>query len=514
MQKYAIAIAALLIIVLWSSCRKDLEYAPSAGNLEFSKDTVFLDTVFTTIGSTTHTLKIYNRTRDDIEVPTIRLAQGQNSNYRLNVDGEAGKEFQNIPILALDSIFVFIETTFDISTTTEKEFLYTDVLQFDSGDHLQEVQLVTLVKDAIFLYPKTLADGTKETLTLALDAGGNEIKAEGFSLADDQLHFTNEKPYVIYGYAAVPDARQLLIDAGTRVHFHKDSGIIVQEGCSLSVNGELSTDQELLEKEVVFQGDRLSSDFSTISGQWGAIWLSVGSIDNTIDHLTIKNATVGLLVEGDGLLSAPTLTLKNTQIYNSASINLWAKTAFITAENLVLGSAGNSSLYCNLGGEYTFVHSTIANFWNNGFREGTALRMDNFTTATSENPLSADLARADFTNCIIDGNKFLELALKSNATNAFNYTFTNCMLKFKDDSAQFKEDPLYDFENTTHYNQVLLNQDADFLEENKNEFRIENTSAAKGNADNTTALLIPLDILGNDRTQRPDIGAYQIIPEN
>ncbi len=514
MQKYPIAIAALLVIVLWSSCRKDLEYAPSAGNLEFSKDTVFLDTLFTNIGSTTYTLKIYNRNRDDLLIPTIRLAQGQNSKYRLNVDGIAGKEFQNIPILAQDSIFIFIETTFDISGTGELEFLYTGAIQFDSGDFLQEVQLVTLVKDAVFLYPKTLSNGTKETLVLGLNATGTEIKVEGFLLEDDQLHFTNEKPYVIYGYAAVPDARQLVIDAGARVHFHKDSGIIVQEGGSLGVNGELSTDQELLEKEVVFQGDRLSADFSTIPGQWGTIWLSAGSIDNTIDHLTLKNATVGLLVEGDGQLNSPTLTLKNTQIYNSGSINLWAKTAYVTAENLVLGNAGTSSLYCNLGGKYSFVHSTIANFWTNGFRDGTALKLDNFNPTTAENRLSADLVKADFTNCIIDGNKFLELALKSNEANTFEYSFTNCMLKFKDDSGQFDEDPLYDFENTLRYDQVLLNQYADFFKTDSNNFRTGNASAAKGNADLNTALLVPFDILGNDRTGIPDIGAYQIGPDN
>ena len=514
LRTYTYIIPILLIVILWGSCRKELAYAPSAGNLAFSKDTVFLDTIFTNIGSTTHTLKIYNRNRDDVEIPLIKLAQGQNSKFRLNVDGVAGKEFQNIPIFAQDSIFVFIETTFDVSSTAQLEFLYTDAIQFDTGDNLQEVQLVTLVKDAIFLYPKTLSNGSKESLFLGLDNNGDEILVEGFSLDNDELTFTNEKPYVIYGYAAVPNNKQLIINAGAHVHFHKDSGILVQEGGSLQINGMLSTDQELLENEVVFEGDRLKAEFSTIPGQWGAIWLAAGSTNNTIDHLTIKNATVGLLVEGDDQLQSPTLTLKNTQIYNSASINLWGKTAFINAENIVLGGAGTTSLYCNLGGEYSFVHSTIANYWVNGFRAGTALQIDNFTITSSGDRHTADLTKADFTNCVIDGNNFLELALRNDENTAFEYSFTNCMLKFRDDQGQFAEDPLYNFENTEHYTEIFLNQSADFVEAIENDFKIENESTAKGNADINTALLVPLDILGVDRTQTPAIGAYQIEPDN
>src|SRR5690606_34759779 len=109
---YFIITAAILL--LWSSCRKDFDFEPSTGNLQFSKDTVYLDTVFTNIGSSTYNLKVYNRSNKDIVIPTVRLAQGEASHYRLNVDGMAGKVFENVELLAKDSMFVFIETTFDI----------------------------------------------------------------------------------------------------------------------------------------------------------------------------------------------------------------------------------------------------------------------------------------------------------------------------------------------------------------------------------------------------------------
>ncbi len=511
MPRYAYLLPLAVLFVLWGSCRKDLEYAPSAGNLEFSKDTVFLDTIFTNIGSSTYTLKVYNRTRDDIEVPSIRLAKGPNSDYRLNVDGVAGKEFRNIPIFAEDSLFILIETTHDITTSAQNSFLYTDALQFDSGDDLQQVQLVTLVRDAIFLYPRTLADGEKETIPIDIDHEGNEIRVEGFYLDDSQLDFTNEKPYVIYGYAAVPQDKTLSIQPGSRVHFHKDSGIFVSENASLKINGALSSDEDLMENEVIFEGDRLEPEFDDIPGQWGTIWLSDGSVDNVIEHLTLKNATIGLFVEGHN--GSPTLTLKNSQLYNSASINLWGKTTSIIGENCVLGNSGHISLYLNNGGDYIFTHSTIANYWQNGFRSGSAVELDNYAIGQS-GEVAADLERAQFLNCIIDGNTNIELALRSNGSNTFDYYFSHCLIKFKDSNGNFSENPLYDFQDSSHFEQPILNEDTDFWNAKKNDFRIGEASFGKANAAEEYALLAPFDILGIDRTASPDIGAYQNTPKD
>ncbi|MCZ6593691.1 MAG: hypothetical protein O6943_02110, partial [Bacteroidetes bacterium] len=209
-MKYLYGLAILCGIVLWSSCRNDFETVPSTGNLEFSRDTIFLDTIFSNIGSSTYTLKVYNSSDEDINIPTLRLGDGEASNYRLNVDGVAGKVFENVQLLAKDSIFIFIETTVDIITqTSDKSFLYIDQILFDSGANEQKVELVTLIQDAIFLFPDLDANGMVGTISLGLDADGNEILIEGFFLEQDELTFTNEKPYVIYGYAAVPSGKTL-----------------------------------------------------------------------------------------------------------------------------------------------------------------------------------------------------------------------------------------------------------------------------------------------------------------
>ena len=211
MKKLLYTFLILSILILWSSCRKDFVTVPSSGQLQFSKDTVYLDTVFTNIGSSTYNLKVYNRSDDDIRIPTIQLGEGESSRYRLNVDGLAGKIFEDVELLANDSMFIFVETTLDINDFSGgDQFLYTDAIEFDTGSNQQKVELVTLVQDAVFLFPQQFDDGTIETLLLDVDNEGNETRIEGFFLEDTELNWTNEKPYVIYGYAAVGENNKLM----------------------------------------------------------------------------------------------------------------------------------------------------------------------------------------------------------------------------------------------------------------------------------------------------------------
>ena len=82
------------ILISLSSCRKDFETVPSSGNLGFSKDTVYLDTVFSHISSSTYTLKVYNRSNDDIKISKIHLGKA-NSKYRMMIDGLTGEDEDN-----------------------------------------------------------------------------------------------------------------------------------------------------------------------------------------------------------------------------------------------------------------------------------------------------------------------------------------------------------------------------------------------------------------------------------
>ncbi|HLV70717.1 MAG TPA: hypothetical protein VKY34_08410 [Xanthomarina sp.] len=504
-------IISLSVLIFTNSCRKDLDFGPSSGNLEFSKDTVYLDTVFTNIGSSTYNLKVYNRSSNDISIPSIRLALGEASEYRLNVDGKPGKAFENVEILAKDSMYVFIETTIDINNlpNTNSEFLYTDKIEFDSGANFQSVELVTLVKDAVFIYPdKDNTTGVVETLTLNIGGEVVETEIQGRYLEPAELTFTNQKPYVVYGYAAVPNNQTLTVEAGARVHFHANSGLLVAEGASLHVNGDLSADQELLENEVIFEGDRLEPAFSDVPGQWGTIWLFDGSINNIIHHATIKNAAVGILSEGNPDAINNKLTITNSQIYNSSNFGILGRNTSILGENLVINNAGQSSFAATYGGKYNITHATIANYWNNSFRQFPALLINNFFD-TEDTRYITDLTEANFNNCIIYGNDNPEFILDEIEDPAvvFNFKFTNCLLRFEDTNGNFTGEN-YNF-NGPHYENNFFNLSPNFRDANENDLIIGNDSAANGIGDPVFAGQVPNDILGKPRTASPDAGAYQ-----
>ena len=507
-MKYLYGLAILCGIILWSSCRNDFETVPSTGNLEFSRDTVFLDTIFSNIGSSTYNLKVYNRSDEDINIPTVRLGDGEDSNYRLNVDGVPGKVFDNVQILANDSIFIFIETTVDIATQTDDmSFLYTDQIKFDSGGNEQNVELVTLIQDAIFLFPDLDANGMVGTISLGLDEEGNPILVEGFVLDQDELNFTNEKPYVIYGFAVVPSNETLVVDAGARVHFHANSGIIVAEDATIQANGAPSTDPVLLENEIVFEGDRLEPDFADVPGQWSTIWLTAGSTDHIFTNTTIKNAIAGILMDSND--GDRTLTLSNVQIYNSSNVGLLARTGIVYGENLVINNSGQSSMALSLGGDYVFNHSTFGNYWVNSFRSFPTVQIDNIIPDVAE----ADLVRADFTNCIIYGNEQRELGFiqSENAALAFNFNFTNCLIRFEDPNGDFDGLPNYDFSNNTLYTNTRFNLDPIFQDVELNNFNIKRTeSGAEGIGKDGVPPPFDLNNIMRPLTS-PDAGAYESI---
>ena len=494
MKTYLYIVLGFFLVL--TSCREDFTFEPSNGNLGFSRDTIYLDTVFTDIGSSTYTLKVYNRSNKNISIPSIRLGKGAGSKYQLMVDGMPGKEFLNVEMLAKDSMFIFVSVNADVASSNPADFLYTDQLLFGVGTNFQKVELVTLIQDAYFLYPQRFGDGTTETLPI----GDDEIY--GFFLDDNdpingnELHWNNSKPYVIYGYAAIPANQTLTVDAGARIHFHAESGLIVANNASLQVNGTI-------ENQVIFEGDRLEPGFSETPGQWGTIWFTQGSTNNILSNLTVKNATVGMLVTGNDGTANPSLTLNNVQVYNCSNVGILARTGKITGQNVVINNCGETAFAGTFGGAYDFTHCTFANYWP---------RPNQTCVVLSDDPINnipTPLENANFKNCIIYGSSNLGISLKKEGA-VFNYSFENCLIKFADFNNQFQNDSLYPASGSNYVNCLIATNSTinrpEFKNPNQNQLQIGENSAARGTANSSYSTFN--DILDNPRLDTTDMGAY------
>jgi hypothetical protein len=515
MRKIIILLFVGLAISL-SSCRQDFVFKPSTGDLTFSKDTVYLDTVFTNIGSSTYTLKVYNKSSKDIKIPTIKLGKAL-SKYRMTVDGMTGldedsnglgdgREFHDVELLAKDSMYIFIETTAGIADANPTDFLYTDQIQFDSGANLQTVELVTLIQDAYFIFPNK-TNGQINQIPIGFNDDGTVLETNGRDLVHnhpdnlDEFTFHTDKPYVVYGYASVPNGETLTIPGGARVHFHAESGIVVQAGGTLHIEGSDST-TEALENEVIFEGDRLEPDFSDIPGQWGAVYLRQGSGTNTnrISNLTLKNAAVGLLIEPN---AGGIMTIDNTQIYDCSNYGIFAANARVDGKNIVVNTCGQFCLATVYGGAYNFTNCTFNNNWSSSKQLAVYLT-DYLKDATPDIlPLTAN-----FTNCIIYGSNSNEL-IQDKKGDSFATSFQNCLVKLNVSSnSTIPANPLYDAIRLEQ-NGNKINKSPDFLNISKNKLVIGEDSFAKGMGIDAG---VPFDILGNPRVAPYDVGAYNFIP--
>ena len=154
----------IFAIISFSSCRKELTLSDNPSlKLSFSTDTVFFDTVFTTIGTTTKRIKIYNPAKNAINISKIDLVEETAfAKYRLNVDGYSGNHLRDIEIPANDSIFAFIEITVN-PTAANLPFLISDSILFETNGNRQKVDVVAYGQNANFLRDSVLTGNIRFT---------------------------------------------------------------------------------------------------------------------------------------------------------------------------------------------------------------------------------------------------------------------------------------------------------------------------------------------------------------
>ena len=149
-------ILPILLLILTYSCKKENLQTEETATLQFSNDTIIFDTIFSSIGSVTKQLMVYNNNNFDIST-NVRLTGDTEGNFRMNVDGESGNNIQNVKILANDSMFVFVEVTID-PTNTNTPYLVSDSIIFTTGSKIQDVDLIAYGQDAYFHTANTYGD--------------------------------------------------------------------------------------------------------------------------------------------------------------------------------------------------------------------------------------------------------------------------------------------------------------------------------------------------------------------
>lgn len=403
-----------LIVSLFTYCNPNdkIDTSPAL-RLGFSTDTVLFDTVFTTIGSSTRTFKVYNRNNHRVNISDIHLSGADNSPFRINIDGQAGNSFTNIDIDAHDSIFVFVRVNIN-PNDLNAPFIRQDSLLFTLNGNKQKLDLVAWGQNAHYIIADSHSPGLPPYKIIA---GRNQT-----------VTWKADKPYVIYGYAVVDSTAKLIIEAGARVCFHNASGLWVYKNGTLKVNGTI-------DQKVIFEGDRTELYYDDIPGQWDRIWINESDQDNEINWAVIRNGFTGIQAETLGKTPGTgKLIIRNTVINNMTGYGLLTKKYRVEAGNLLIYDAGIQSLYLSGGGDYDFRHCTFSNFWNKSLRSTPAIRISNYfmyiDPAGNSIPIKGDLSKAYFGNCQIIGNKSEELLFENDpSAGTFNYLFDHSALQ-------------------------------------------------------------------------------------
>ncbi len=471
MKNFLLILIVILSLGYLFSCDDEKYLSSTDVKLRFSVDTVMFDTVFTTIGSTTQHLKVYNPYDQKVLISSIKLAKSKSSSFRLNINGVSSDEVQNLELAPFDSLYIFVEVTVDPSGQN-LPLVVKDSIEFVTNSNRQDVDLV---------------------------AWGQDFKLVKGKIVKNAI-WTSEKPYLVYNDAYVDSNSTLTIQSGTKIYFHKEAGLHV-EGKVLA--------KGTTENPIFFHGDRLESVYANVPDQWDGITLYPKSKGSEFSNVEIKNANIGLLIGNIGEKGSASVKLTNVKIQNMTYAGIFAMKSDIQAANCLITNCGFYAVALLVSGNYEFDHSTIANYWG-GFSSKTrttpAVYISNILNVSGDKTnYTGDIEKADFGNCIITGNVIdgNELILRKNAEKLFNYKFDRCILQVAD---TFKTT------STEHFVNILKRVNPKFVDPYKKfNFELDTLSEAKDAANRTISKLYPTDLKGRDRFQDdgPDIGALE-----
>jgi hypothetical protein len=446
---------------LFISCKKDSFITSADARLSTSMDSLKFDTVFTTTGSITKSFKIFNNNEQKLLLSKIKLGGGATSAFKMNVNGIATTELNNIEIAANDSIYVFVTVTVN-PTAANLPFIISDSVLIDFNGKNAKVNLEAYGQNAIFI-------------------------RNGLIISN--VNFTNILPYVILGGLQVANTGSLTINAGTKIYCHADAPLVIDG--TLICNGTKL-------QPIFFAGDRLDDPYNGFPASWPGIYFRSASKDNLLQFTNVKNAYQAVVVDAPASNANPKLILKQCIVDNALDAGLLFTDTKVVAENCLVSNCGRD-VDASYGGNYSFTHCTIASYSNSYVLHK---KPSVFLTDANGNNQTKTM-NALLQNCIIYGDAgFVQNEIQTTKVGgSFSVNIDHCLYRAVADPT-----------NAT-INVSIKNIDPSFDSVDNSrrfyDFRItKNATAAGINKGVATTLLKDLEDK-NRNVGLPDIGAYE-----
>ncbi len=467
-------------IFLWVGCSDENISSNPNYKLSFSRDSLSFDTVFSTIGSTTSGFAIYNRNSKEVSISSITLTNGATTGFHMVVDGTipANNQLSNIEIRAHDSLYVFVSVTVN-PTKQDNPLLLKDSIICITNGNRQSVQLQAYGQDVEIFRSKTIHNDTT---------------------------LSGTKPYLIYDYLAIDKDKTLTIKPGSTLYFHKNA--------SLKVIGNLKAEGEP-KARILFRGDRLDKLFDNVpynylSGQWNGIHVLGAQSTVSLDFVTMNSGKTAILITNPSATLSPSIVINHTRIQNFDSCGIASHNANLTLWNSEISNCRSGCLSL-MGGNYAFVHNTIANFYNDIYagkrRDGTPSVMlfnyNNDKHAPVPTPVSAE-----FINCVITGSMPNEIMISDTTRSTpLKYSFDHCYLMSNPIHSPFIKNVVWGNTRDQLFVRTTINKDGYY------DFRPTEESLLRKKADiqisRLPAFCFDLNDIYRLWENAPDVGAYQ-----
>ena len=461
-----------MAMVMMASCADDESFSMSRSDmLSFSVDTLSLDTTFSNVPTPAASFWVYNRGGKGLRCSSVRLQNGNQTGFRVNVDGTylgetSGFQTRDVEVRKGDSIRVYVELT----------------------SHTQHADLPQLVEDNLVF---TLESGLEQKMNLNAYSW-DAVLMSNVRIKKDSL-LQSHKPVVVYGGMRVDSLATLTVGAGTSLYFHENAGLTVYG--TLKIQGTAGN-------EVVMRGDRIDHMFDYLPydrtpGQWQGIQLMPSSYGNEITYADIHSAYHGLLVDSSDV-SKQKLLMQNATVHNCQGYGVMVDSAKVQLLNCQITNTLQHPLFVH-GGDVEVNGCTIAQFYPFDARRETAI---GFLP-----PLPNLLVR----NSLVTGYHDDEVVWSEpKEGEPLNFLFDHCVLRTEkmqtDDSLKFTNVIYEDVKDTVKYGEKHFQLfDTNNL---KYDFRLRKESAAVGVADPATSL--PLDRTGMRRKEKPAAGCYEL----